>query len=198
MNNRLLLAGLLGGFALFAWEFVAHDLTPLGTAGMARLDNEGTIRAYFKQNIFHPGLYYFPAPETAPGMTAQQQKDAMAKAAELARTGPTGLLLVHGSQELITPRQLVIQFVADVISILLAALLLAQFRPLGFAARALFVTALGLLPGLRTLIPLWNWYGFPNRYVAAQMAIDIVGFFAAGLIVAKLVQSRSRTMAAAS
>jgi hypothetical protein len=198
MMYRILLSGLLGGLALFAWEFVAHDLTPLGTAGMGRLDNEDSIRATFKESVSHPGLYYFPAPVLAPGMNSAQQQDAMTKAAQLARTGPTGLLLVHGAQEMITPRQLITQFVLDVLSMLIVAFLLARLPATGFFNRVLFVTVLAFLPGLRTLLPMWNWYGFPTAYTVAQIGIDIVGFFAAGLILAKLVQSRSKTMAAAS
>jgi hypothetical protein len=198
MMKRILLSGLLGGVALFAWEFVAHDLTPLGTAGLGRLDNEDTIRAEFKQNVSHPGLYYFPAPALSPGMTPAQQQEAMTKAVELTRTGPNGLLLVHDGREMLTPRQLVTQFVLDVLSMLIAAFLLARMPATVFFNRVLFVTALAFLPGLRTLIPMWNWYGFPTSYTVAQIAIDVVGFFAAGLILAKLAQSRSRTMAAAS
>jgi len=198
MMKRILLAGLLGGFALFVWEFVAHDLTPLGTAGMGRLDQEDTIRAYFKQNIPNPGLYYFPAPDFAPGLSSAQRQEAMTKAAGLARTGPTGMLLVQGAREMITPRQLITQFVLDALSMLVAAFLLARLPATSFLNRLLFVTALAFLPGLRTLIPMWNWYGFPAAYTVAQIAIDVVGFFAAGLILAKMVQIRSNTMAAAS
>jgi hypothetical protein len=199
MMKRILLAGLLGGVALFAWEFVAHDLTPLGTAGMGRLDQEDAMRAYFKQNVAHPGLYYFPAPVLTPGMSSAQQQEAMTKAADLARTGPTGMLLVHGAQEMITPRQLITQLVLDVLSMLVAAFLLARLPATSFLNRLLFVTALAFLPGLRTLIPMWNWYGYPTAYTIAQIGIDVVGFFIAGLILAKMVaQSRSKTMAAAS
>jgi hypothetical protein len=59
------------------------------------------------------------------------------------------------------------------------------------------VTALGLIPGLRAQIPMESWYGFPVSYAASQIAIDGIGFAIGGLILAKLVQSRSRTMAAA-
>jgi hypothetical protein len=198
MMYRILLSGLLGGVALFAWEFIAHDLTPLGTAGMGRLDNEDTLRATFKQQVSHPGLYYFPAPALTPGMNSAQQRDAMAKAEQVARTGPSGLLLVHGAQAMLTPRQLITQFVLDVLAMLVAAFLLARLPATSFFNRVLFVTALAFLPGLRTLIPMWNWYGYPTAYTVAQIAIDVFGFFAAGLILARLAQSRSKTMAAAS
>lgn len=199
MTKRMLLAGLLGGLALFLWEFVAHDLTPLGDTGLSSVPNEETVRAMLKQNIPQSGLFYFPAPENSPGMTAQQKKDAMAKAMDLARSGPVGFMAFQrDGGDTLSARQLVTQFVLDVLAVLLAAMLLARVPASGFAARVGFVTALGLIPALRSQIPMWNWYGFPASYAAAQIAIDLLGFFIAGLVVAKLAQSRARTMAAAS
>jgi hypothetical protein len=37
MTKNILLAGLLGGLALFAWESVAHMALPLGEAGHPRI-----------------------------------------------------------------------------------------------------------------------------------------------------------------
>ena len=192
MTNRILLAGLLGGLALFLWEFVAHELTPLGEAGISTLSNEAAVRSALKQAIPHGGLYYFPAPTDV-------SKEAMNKAMEEARNGPYGLMVFYPyGVPVMTPRQLVTQFVLDVAAMLLAAWLLAQLPSAGFAGRFLFVASLGLLPGLRSHIPLWNWYHFPRTYAAAGIGIDLGGFIIAGFILARVVQSRSKTMAAAS
>ena len=90
------------------------------------------------------------------------------------------------------------QFAADVASMLLAAFVIAQMGAASFGARFLVAILLALLPALRSHIPLWNWYGFPVTYTSAQITIDVVGFAIGGAIVAKMAQSRSRTMAAAS
>jgi hypothetical protein len=199
MINRILLAGVLGGVALFLWEFVAHDLTPLGLAGLSTVPNEDAVGVAMKQALPASGLFYFPAPADAPGMTADQKKDAMNKAMEKARIGPTALIAFRrDGGEALSAGQLLTQFAADVLAMLLLAGLLAQLPAAGFGARVASITALGILPGLRAHIPMWNWYGFPKSYIAAQIAIDMVGFFVAGLILARLVQRRSKTMAAAS
>ncbi len=197
MMKRILLAGLLGGLALFLWEYVSHDLTPLGTAGMSRLQNEDAIRAVLQDKIPDTGLYYFPAPVLTPGMSAQQQQAAMARAMELEGTGPTGLMVFVRHYRTVMGKLLAKQFAADFAAMLLAAFLLAQCPSAGFLGRLLFVTALGLIPSLRAYVPMENWYGFPVAYVAAQTAIDVIGFAIGGLILAKLVQSRSKTIAAA-
>jgi hypothetical protein len=194
MINRILLAGLLGGLALFLWEFVAHDvITPLGSAGLSRLPAEDATRATLKQQIPNSGLYYFPAPAD------MSNKDQVNKAMEDARTGPAGLMMIEpGGSQVGMGRQLAIQFVVDAATMMLAAWLVSLLPPVAFRTRLLFVLALALLPGLRAQIPMWNWYRFPKAFTAAAIGIDLAGFFIAGFIIAKLVQSRARTMAAAS
>jgi hypothetical protein len=39
-------------------------------------------------------------------------------------------------------------------------------------------------------VPQWNWYGFPGVFTAAQFAVHLVGFFLAGLVMAKFVRER--------
>jgi hypothetical protein len=96
------------------------------------------------------------------------------------------------------PDQLAKQFLLDFGAMLLAAFLLAQLpSQAGFLTRLLVVVACGCFPAVRAQIPLWNWYGFPKQYVAAQVTVDIVGFVLGGLILAKIVHRGSKSFGAA-
>jgi hypothetical protein len=53
-----------------------------------------------------------------------------------------------------------------------------------FAARVLFVTALGLLPLLVVDISLWNWYQFPQAYLISETLDYVVGALLAGIFLA--------------
>ncbi len=67
---------------------------------------------------------------------------------------------------------------------LVRAFLLAHVSGLAsFGTRVLFVTLLGLLPTLAV-----NRYRFPTDYTVAQPADHLIGFFAAGLVLAGLVK----------
>ena len=80
----------------------------------------------------------------------------------------------------------------DVTALLVGAFLLAHVSPLvGFGSRLLFVTLLGLLPGLGVNLSYWNWYGFTTDYTVAQLADHVMGLLAAGLVLAGLVKPRS-------
>src|SRR5437588_13032667 len=115
--KRLLLAGLLGGLALFVWESVAHMALPLGEAGVKSLPNEAPVLAGLKQNIQEPGFYFFPAGDSMkPGMTSEQQRQAFDNQAKLMRAGPAGILVIHPEgMEAITAGKLLTQFGADVL-----------------------------------------------------------------------------------
>ena len=60
-TTRIFLAGVLGAVAMFVWTFVAHELLPLGEAGISEIPNEDEVLAAMKSNIGKkPGLYFFP------------------------------------------------------------------------------------------------------------------------------------------
>jgi hypothetical protein len=188
MAKRIVLAGLLGGLALFLWESVAHMMLPLGDAGIKALANEKAVTAAIKENIKEDGFYLFPAPEDRPGMTSAEKQAAMDKSFEAYRTGPGGMMVVHpNGANLQLPVLLGTQFVTDIAAMLVVAWLLIQARLTGYGARVLFVTITGLIPTLRTGIPFWNWYGFPMTYTVAQAVVHLVGAVLAGLVMAKFV-----------
>ena len=140
MTKKIVLGAILGGIVLFVWEFVAHDLLPLGEAGIKALANEQAVMNGLKENVKEPGFYLFPAPEDRPGMTAQQKQEAMRVMEDRWRHGPTGIMVVHpDGAEVMTPRQLATQLGADVLAMLVAAILLAQLPSIGFGRKVLFV-----------------------------------------------------------
>ncbi|PWU05257.1 MAG: hypothetical protein C5B51_15015 [Terriglobia bacterium] len=180
--KRILLAGLLSGIAVFAWESVTHLASPLGQAGIKPLSNEQAVLTSLKDNIEDAGFYFFPAP--TPQNAGQQ--------------GVTGIMVVNPNGSLaMAPGQLITQAGADIIAMILAAALLVAVPIAGFGKRVLFVTAMGLLPVLRSELPYWNWYGFPSMYLIAQTVIQVGAFAVGGLVLAKMIKSDSSVPRAA-
>jgi hypothetical protein len=197
MAKRIILAGVLGGIALFLWEAVAHMALPLGMAGVKAIANEDAVKAALKQNIREPGFYFFPAGGMAPGLTAEQQRAAEAKAEEQWRTETSGIMVVHPSgRNTSFGRMLTLQALGDIILALIAACLVAQALWLPYLGRVAFVGGLGLFPFLASEFPLWNWYGFPTDYTFAQLTVHVVGFLVAGLVIAAVVKGAATKKAA--
>ena len=190
MTKRIVLAAILGGLAMFIWEFVAHDMLPLGEAGLKPLDSE-PFSAAVKASVREPGFYMFPMGETA-GMSGAQKQAAMQQYMDKSRVNPTGLMVVYPQgRDFNFGKNLATQFACDVAAMLLVSALVAWATMLkGLGARLLFVTSFGLIPTLVVQIPLWNWYGFPTAYMLAQATVNLGSFFAGGLVVAWLVRGR--------
>ena len=188
--NRIILGGLLGGILLFLWEGLAHEVLPLGEAGIKGFSNQAVVLASLKENVKESGFYIFPWMEETPGMTSDQKKQAMQAAMEKGKQGPTGLMMIHPQgRDYSMPKLLGAQFVFDLAAMLLAAFLVSWCGVLkSYGSRLFFVTALGLFPVLSAHLPQWNWYGFPGAYTSAQAVMDVVGFLLGGLAVAGLVR----------
>ncbi len=190
MTRRVLLAGLLGGLAMYLWTAVAHMLLPLGESGIKEIPNEPAVLAAMRASLGDtPGLYLFPGMGLAPGATSEQRRKAAGQYAQKLASNPAGILMYNppGSQAL-APRQFIAEFAVELIEALLAAFLLARTRLPGYASRLGFMAVVGVLAALGTNVSYWNWYGFPPSYTAAYMLTQVVGFLCAGLVAAALIK----------
>ena len=191
MTTRAFLAAILGGIAMFIWSFIAHDLLPLGEMGMRDFKDEAAVLDALKTNLGDAhGLYHFPGHRAGPNATRQEKSDAMKRAMEKAASGPSGLLIYHPSREFTFGKLLGIEFATELLEAILVVFLLTQTRIESFAGRVGFVFLAGILAAITTNVPYWNWYGFPSRYTAAYMSIEIIGFLCVGLVAALLLKNR--------
>ena len=185
--KRIILGGILGGIAMFMWEGLAHEVLPLGEAGIGGMSNEPAVMASIKANVQQSGFYIFPWMDTTPGLNKDQR---MQKTMEKAKIGPAGIMIVSpGGMEYNMGWLLGKQCAFDIVTMLLAAALVSWTGVLkGFGGRLAFVTLLGLFPTLSVDLPFNNWYGFPNTFTAAQFVVHIVGYLVGGLVVAAIVK----------
>jgi hypothetical protein len=84
-------------------------------------------------------------------------------------------------------KRLPIELGTNVVCALLAAILVSQLRS-GFIGRVACVTLVGILASIMTLVPYWNWYGFPTDFTLAQIAENTVGWLLAGVVLALIVR----------
>jgi hypothetical protein len=196
MTFRIFLAGILGGVVMFIWNFVGHDLLPLGHAGIHEIPNEAVVLDAMKANIGeNHGVYLFPGLGYGDNPTREQESEGMKQMPEKLANNPSGFLVYHPQgRQFVFARLLGVEFATDLLESILVVFLLAQTRIGGFAGRVGFVLVAGILAAVATNVPYWNWYGFPKHYVAAYMTIQIVGFICVG-IVAALVIGKSMSQA---
>lgn len=78
MTKRVLLAGLLGGIAMFIWSGIAHMATGLGMVGIQEIPNEQSVLSAMQAQLGSAsGLYLYPGMGVGPNATREQQQAAM-------------------------------------------------------------------------------------------------------------------------
>ena len=186
-TTRIILAGILGGIAMFIWTSIAHMALPLGEAGIGEIPNDEALLAAMQSSAGNKaGLYIFPGMGLGPDATHAQRSGAMKAYEAKLEKNPSGLLMYHpaGSRPMVMPKFLTIEFATELLEALLAVFLLAQTRIVTFGGRLGFVTVAGILAAVATNVSYWNWWGFPTVYTASYMFIQIVGFFFVGIVAA--------------
>jgi hypothetical protein len=185
--TRIILAGILGGIAMFIWTSIAHMALPLGEAGIGEIPNDEALMTAMQSSIgAKTGLYIFPGSGLGLDATHAQRSTAMKDYEAKLEKNPSGLLMYHpaGSRPMVMPKFLTIEFATELVEALLGVFLLAQTRLVTFGGRLGFVTVAGILAAMATNVSYWNWWGFPTVYTASYMFIQIVGFFFVGLVAA--------------
>jgi len=181
---------------MFIWNFVAHDVLPLGETGVRVMTNEDAITSVLQTNLGdNMGFYIFPSGGLTPGATREQKGAAMKKAEEQMASGAAGVLIYRPKRIFNLPKRLVIQFATDVAEALLAVFLLAQTGIAGFAGRVGFVLTAGILAAITTNVPYANWYGFPKDFTLGQMLTQIVGFLLVGIVAGLILKPKSSAIA---
>ncbi len=180
--GRLLIAGLVGGIAMFIWSALAHTVLPLGETGMQMVAPDSAVAAALQAELGDKaGLYGFP------GVAGDPHRDeaAMAAMTEKMKTGASGLIIYHAPgynppMSTLMGRELALEIVQS----LILAWLLTKLAVSGLGARATAAGLVGVAVALSTNGSYWNWWGFPADYTLAAIVIQIVGYTLAGLVIA--------------
>jgi len=191
MAKRILLAGVLGGLAMFLWSSIAHMGLGLGSLGIQDIPNEQAMMGAMKGNLPQSGFYFFPGLGVAPGASRTEKNAAMNIYQQKVANGPSGILVYHASgQKAISAGQLLTELGTNVVQALLAAILLAFAGLRSYGARVGFVALAGVMAGITTNISYWTWYGFPGSYTMGYALTEIAGYVCIGLVAAAIVKSK--------
>ena len=182
--KKVIFGAIFGGLAMFLWGFVSHVVLPLGEIGKKQLPAEDAVLSTLGREVDHSGLYFFP------GMDPKTASEAEIKVWEdKYRKGPSGLLVyTAGGQEPMSPLRMGKQLGGDILAALFGAILLWLAGMASYTSRVLFVTLIGAAAWASINVPYWNWYGFPTDFTLAAGADSVLGWLAAGVVMAFIVK----------
>jgi hypothetical protein len=177
--KRIILAAILGGLVVFIWSAIAHIATPLGTAGLSIMENEGPVVDALRANVPKSGMYFFP------GM--DMKKEPTPEWKEKYKRGPVGLIVMdtHGGDEM-SPKQLGAELLTNIVGAYIAAILAAMMVG-SMMKRTFAIALLAIFASVSLSFSYWIWYSFPPMFVLGELVTELIGWFLAGLLIAKLV-----------
>jgi hypothetical protein len=189
--KRTFLAALLGGVALFVWAGLSHSVLLIGT-GFSPLPEEDEIVSTLISSIKEKGLYFFPGKDFRHS-TPEQETTWL----ERFRTGPAGMIIYRPvGGEPFSASKLLIQLLASFVTASIISFIVSLMAA-SYWERVAAITLLGLLACSAVSIIYWNWYEYPTSFFVAQIVDQVVGFFLAGLLIAKVATSRKADLATA-
>src|SRR5207244_1967778 len=166
-----IIATILGGIVLFGWGAVSHMVFKLEDNAIKPVPSEAAVMAALKSNITEPGFYFMPGMDMTKTPTIEEQAAWMEKYA----AGPNAILIYHPTGEIaMSPKQFGTQFGADVAAALALGVIL-MFAAVGFIRGLIISTVVGVTGWIAILVPYWNWYRFPNEFVAASLIDQAAG-----------------------
>lgn len=180
--KRIVLAGLLGGLAVFVWGSVSWVLLPWHLATMHPIPDGEAVTEALVTRVTAPGIYLYP------GVAEPGQEDVVEARY---RRGPNINFLAYApvGTAPMSPAPFLRGFLLCVVTAWLAAALLARAAPTlpGYAHRVLYVALLGGFAALATRLVDWNWMSFPLDYTLVMAADLVLAWLAGGLVIAALI-----------
>ncbi|GAB4379661.1 MAG: hypothetical protein Kow0042_29270 [Calditrichia bacterium] len=184
--KRILIAGLLGGIAVFIWGFISWVVLPWHNMTIKSLPNEEAVVQMLQDANLQTGVYYFPGMKEEK-LSAEEAEQAMKEWAEKHRRGPLGTFFYHsGGTAPMSASTMVTGFLISLLAAVLAAYLLssASAHLVSYGRRVLFVTFIGLFAALVSHVTMWNWFYMPVGYSLVNTIDLIVSWLIAGLVIA--------------
>ncbi len=184
MKQKLIKCGLIGGLVLFVWSAIFWMVFACQMNYMMGFSDEGDVASAIVDNAPKSGLYILPNVAAKSG-NPEQMKQAEDKMA----SGPFVFAAVRlEGKSARMGGAMFASFILKVVAACLVTWLLMQARITEFRRAVKFITVVGVVVGILVAFPHAIWFGFPAGSVVCALLDTIVGWFFAGLVIAKFVK----------
>jgi hypothetical protein len=192
MMKSLVLGALLGGLVAFAWSFVSWMVLPWHNPGMISFSNETVVAQVLMDNATTSGMYILPGvPAGYSKMQGAEKKAAEEAMEQRAKTMPFFYGVVLRSANFDMGKQMAVSVVFDVLAALLVTMLVMRTGGMTYAGRVMFIVTVALAAAVMCVLPNWVWWHYPTTVVVVGMADVVIGWFLAGLVIAKVAAPRA-------
>lgn len=162
-------AAILGGIILFIWSYISWMLLPWHNTTLHQFQDSNAVMQAIQTNAPQSGVYLLPS--------MQSMESAPLFVFASVKLGATSANMTQN---------LIISFVTYLVAAFFVSWLLCRAKGLSYLGRVFFVIIFALSVGIITYIPAWNWFGFDLNYTLVGMADLLIGWFLAGLVLARI------------
>ncbi len=175
MAKGLWTSTFIGGFIAWLWMFASWNLLPWHCNVMESFPNEKAAVEAINLQTIGSGIYAYP-------------NDC--KSESLLSGTKIFLSINKNVQESGMIISQVISLITYFIGALLIALIVMQMASNNYGWKLFAVTMIGLVIGVMSLLPAWNWSGFPFNFVLVMIADNVIAWFLASFVIAGFIRPR--------
>ena len=188
---RIIIAGVLGGIAMFIGGAFSHMFLELESRAFQRLPDENATLQLASGQSLQPGIYDFPhGSENNQKMTPAEQRVEDDRVNAAFRAGPAGFIIIAPiGEDMMGTKQLAGEFIADAIAATLAAFLAAHLSTFtSFARRWLLIVLIAPIAWLSLTASFVLWYRFPLSFIQDGFFAALIEWTVAGAVIAAVVR----------
>ena len=181
---KTLLAAILGGMLVFAWNGVSWVVLKWHEPTVRTLMDEAQVAQVLVDNAPVSGIYVLPNQMAAnpPGT------DALEPAPDNTDSASPFAFIAFSREGMPTQmnRQYAYALISSILTALLIVILVRAADVLGYFMRVLFITTIGVVIALGGRLQNWIWWHFPADFMQLDCADIVIGWFIAALVMAAL------------
>jgi hypothetical protein len=189
MLKPLVKGGLLGGLVLFVWGAVSWTVLPLHNMTLSKFTDENAVATVITENAKDPGVYFLPNAYHESAASEAEKKAAYEAAQKRMPEGPVVFASIRLKGMKSMAPFVLTGIVISIIGATLGTLLLLKTKETGYFRKAGYLALFAFTAGVVCFLPYWNWFGFSTAYTAASIIDLTIGWFLAGLVIAKVARS---------
>lgn len=172
--------GIIAGIILFIWGVLSWMVLPWHMMTLHSFNDEKTVSELVVSNTPESGIYVLPMRQA---QSTEQAEQTAPQAFIFAAVNTQGM-----PASMTMP--MLIGLISQIIAAIIVGWMLSHTTGFSYAGRVVFAMAFAIAAGIVTHGAYWNWFTFDTKYTLVEMADLLIGWFFAGLILAKFSHSR--------
>jgi hypothetical protein len=186
MSKNHLKCAVAGGLIVFIWGLFSWMVFPWHQTSLKKFTNESEVATVISENAPTAGMYVLPNTFAYNDKTSQEH---MTQGMTMMEKGPFMFASIRpNGMGKMSLGPFILSLFIQIIGAFIVTWMLMKTKGLIFRKQVGFVTLFGLGVGILTQIPDWNWWGFSCVYVLTNLADLVIGWFLAGLAIAKIIK----------